>query len=50
MSRQVPITHRGDAHKIESLLHAVLGHQWAREPLNRIATAGLSFQQPYSEL
>lgn len=50
MSRQVPITHRGDAHKIEFLRTAVVGHRWAKEPLSRVATAGLTFQQLYAEL
>lgn len=50
MSRQVPESHRGDPHKIEFLCNAVVGHQWAKEPLSRIATAGLSFQQLYAEL
>lgn len=50
MSRQVPLTHRGDAHKIEFLRTAVVGQSWARVPLSRVATEGLTFQQLYSEL
>lgn len=50
MSRKVPLTHKGDAHKIEFLRTAVVGHSWAKEPLRRVATAGLKFQQLYSEL
>lgn len=50
MSRQVPMTHRGDAHKIEFMRRAVVGYSWAKEPLSRVATAGLKFQQLYAEL
>lgn len=50
MSRQVPPSHRGDAHKIEFLRAAVIGNDWATEPLSRIATNNLSFQSLYAEL
>lgn len=50
MSRKVPLTNRGDAHKIEFLRAAIICDQWVKEPLSRIATAALSFQQLYAEL
>lgn len=50
LSRQVPLSHRGDAHRIEFLRRAVLGQDWARDPLSRIATNSLSFQALYGEL
>lgn len=50
LARQAPITHRGDAHKVEFLSSAVAGFEWAKEPLARIATVGLKFQQLYGEL
>ena len=50
LSRQAPSSHRGDAHKLEFLLNAVVGSAWSREPLSRVATHNLSFQQLYGEL
>lgn len=50
LAPQVPRSHRGDAHKVEFLRNAVVGNSWATEPLSRIATHGLSFQQLYGEL
>lgn len=50
LSRQVPASHRGDAHRIEFLRRAVIGYDWSREPLSRVATNGLTFQQLYGEL
>lgn len=50
LSRQVPASHRGDAHRIEFLRSAVIGYNWYREPLSRVATNDLSFQQLYGEL
>lgn len=50
LSRQVPTSHKGDAHRIEFLRCAVVGYDWSREPLSRVATCGLSFQQLYGEL
>lgn len=50
LSRQVPASHRGDAHKMEFLRGAVIGYSWSHEPLSRVATHGLSFQQLYGEL
>lgn len=44
MSCQVSESHRGDAHIVEFLRNAVFGHPWAHEALERIVTAGLSFQ------
>eukprot|EP00171_Calliarthron_tuberculosum_P003182 IDg3182t1 len=50
LSPQVPMSHRSEAHKIEFLRNATVGYPWATEPLSRVATHGLSFQQLYSEL
>ena len=50
LSPQVPDSHRGDAHKIKFLRSAVIGSEWATEPLSRIVTHGLTFQQLYGEL
>ena len=50
LSLQVPPSHRGNAHKIQFLRNAVVGCEWATEPLSRIATHNLSFQQLYGEL
>ena len=50
LSPQVPQSHKGDAHKIEFLRNATVGANWATEPLSRIATHGLSFQDVYGEL
>lgn len=50
LSRQVPVSHRGDAHRIEFLRRSVVGYNWSHEPLSRVATHNLSFQQVYGEL
>lgn len=50
LAPQVPRSHQGDAHKVEFLRNAVVGSPWATEPLSRIATHGLTFQQLYGEL
>lgn len=50
LSRQVPVSHRGEAQKIEFLRGAVIGHLWAKELLSRVVTAGISFQQFFAEL
>ncbi len=50
LAQQVPNSHRGNAHKIEFLRNAVVKCDWATEPLSRIATHNLSFQQLYGEL
>lgn len=50
LSRQGPASHRGDAHKVEFLRNAVVGSGWSHEPLSRVATDGVSFQQLYGEL
>ncbi|CDF36767.1 unnamed protein product [Chondrus crispus] len=49
-SRQGPRSHQGDAHKVEFLRNAVVGMPWSSEPLSRVATHQLTFQQLYSEL
>ena len=50
LAPQVPQSHRGEAHKVEFLRGAVVGYDWATEPLSRIATHNLSFQMSYGEL
>lgn len=50
LSRQVPASYRGDAHKIEFLRNAAVGYPWSQEPLSRVATHGLSFQMLYGYL
>lgn len=50
VSRQTPKAHRGDAHKVEFLSSAVAGYDWATEPLGRVATKRLTFQQLYGEI
>lgn len=50
LSRQGPSLHRGDARKVEFLRNAVVWSGWSHEPLSRVATHGLSFQQLYGEL
>ena len=50
LSPQAPKSHRGDVHKVELLQNAVVGDEWATEPLSRIATGNLTFLQPYGEL
>ena len=47
---QVPQSHRGESHRVEFLQTAVIGYDWAVQPLSRIATRRLSFQQLYGEL
>ena len=50
VARQVPIAHRGDAHRVEYLSLAVAGYVWTTEPLASVAISGLNFQQLYGEL
>lgn len=50
LSIQVPISHKGDAHRIEFHRGAVIGAYWYREPLSRVATNDLNFKQLYGEL
>lgn len=47
MSRQGPPSHRGDAHRIEFLRRSVVEYIWFLEPLQRVASQNLSFQQLY---
>lgn len=49
-ARHVPHSHLGDARSIDFFFKAVVGHEWAEEPIIPIATYGLSFQQFYAEL
>lgn len=50
LSTQVPPAYRGETHKIEFLRNATVGYEWATQPLSRVATHNLSFQQLYGEL
>ncbi len=50
LALQVSMSHRGDAHKIAILGNVVAEHKSATEPIIRIATHQLTFQQLYGEL
>ncbi|GAB0493527.1 hypothetical protein MMPV_004811 [Pyropia vietnamensis] len=50
LAPQVPRSHHGESYKVEFLRNAVVGNSWATEPLSRIATHRLTFQQLYGEL
>lgn len=50
LARQAPQAFRGDANKVEYLRNAVVGHSWAKEPLSRVGTMSLTFQQLHAEL
>lgn len=50
MAPQLPLTHRGDAYKVDFLRAAVIGAVWAIEPLGRIATCNLTYHSLYNEL
>ncbi len=50
LSAQVPQSLRGNVHKIEFLINATVRCTWATEPLSRIATHWLTFQQLYGEI
>ncbi len=47
---QAPEAYRNETHKIEYLRHAVIGMTWAKEPLSRLASLNLSYQEFYSQL
>lgn len=38
VSRQVPSSHRGDAHRIDFLRRAIMGADWFREPFCLVGT------------
>lgn len=50
LSRRVPPSHHGDAHRIEFIRQVVIGYPWAHKPLFRVATHELTFQQLFGEL
>ncbi|GAB0496233.1 hypothetical protein MMPV_007545 [Pyropia vietnamensis] len=50
LAPQVPRSHHGESYKVEFLRNAAVGNSWATEPLSRIATHRLTFQQLYGEL
>ena len=47
---QAPKSHRGNAHRVEFLRNAVIGSEWAKDPLSRIAPENLTFLELFSEL
>lgn len=49
LSRQVPVSHCRDTHRIEFLQHSIIGYSWSQEPLS-IAMHKLSFQPLYGRL
>lgn len=49
-AKLLPPSHQGEAHRVNYLRGAVVGYPWATEPLSRIPTARLGFQQLYGEL
>lgn len=50
LARQVPQAFREDSHRVDFLRKSVVGYDWATEPLSRITTDKLNFQQLYGEL
>lgn len=50
VSKLLPTSHKGEAHRVNYLRGAVVGYSGATEPLSRIPTAQLGFQQLYVEL
>jgi len=49
-STMVPAADQGEEHRVAFFRGAVIGCTWAAEPLSRIATDNLLFQQLYAEL
>jgi len=47
---QAPAAYRNETHKTEYLRHAVIGMTWSKEPLSRLASMNLSYQEFYSQL
>ena len=45
LSRQGPLSHRGEAHKLEFPRNAAVGSSWSHEPLTRVKAQSLMFQQ-----
>lgn len=39
-----------EAHKTEFLRNSTVGYAWATDPLSRVDTHGLTFQQLYGDL
>lgn len=50
LSRQVPLSHRDDAYRIEFLRSAVIEYEWSKETLSQISTNNLTFQELYAKL
>lgn len=49
-SKLLPPSHSGEAFRMEYLRDAVVGYEWATEPLSRVSTHKLGFQKLYGEL
>jgi len=49
-SSMVPAAYQGEEHRVAFLRGSVIGYTWTAQPLSRIATHNLSFQQLYAEL
>lgn len=50
MSRQVPVSHCSDVHLVEFLGCAVVGQEWASDPLSRVAMNELTLRELYRRL
>lgn len=49
LGRQCPLSHHGDAHRIELLRRAIVAHTLTHQRLGRVAAHNLSFQVLYGE-
>lgn len=49
-SKLLPPSHSGEVFRVEYLRDAVVGYEWATEPLSRVSTHKLGFQKLYGEL
>lgn len=49
-SKLLPPSHSGEVFRVEYLRDAVVGYDWATEPLSRVSTHKLGFQKLYGEL
>ena len=50
LTRQGTQAFRGDANKVEYLRNTVIRSHWAKNPLSRVGTMRLTFQQLHAEL
>lgn len=49
-SKLLPPSHSGEVFRVEYFRDAVVGYEWATEPLSRVSTHKLGFQKLYGEL